>query len=288
MTKLKTMLKREQIIAWGQIIGGCLIGALAYPWFLVPNHIAPGGLTGLATVLNYLFGLPVGTTSLILNIPLFLVGYRSMGGMFAVRSLAATLLFSLFIDMLPLPCLTQDPMLASVFGGALLGIGLGLILRAGATTGGTDMAARMVHKLIPHLTVGMILFAIDGIVVVLAGIYIHIEHALYAFISIFVSSQAINLVVDGLTTEKACYVITSATDQVRTQLMSELNRGVTLLSAKGGYSGEERPLLLCVVSAQEVARLKLIVRRADEKAFVFISDAHEVLGEGFRQLNAEE
>lgn len=287
MSKLNGILKREKIIAWVQIVAGCLIGALAYPWFLVPNHIAPGGLTGLATVLNYLFGLPVGTTSLVMNIPLFLLGLRAMGGMFAVRSLVATLLFSLFIDILPLPCLTQDPMLASVFGGALLGVGIGLILRAGATTGGTDMAARMVHKLIPHLTVGMILFAIDGVVVVLAGIYIHIEHALYAFISIFVSSQAINLVVDGLTTEKACYVITTATDRVRREVMSELNRGVTLLSAKGGYSGEERPLLLCVVSAQEVARLKLIVRRADEKAFVFISDAHEVLGEGFRQLKEE-
>lgn len=285
--KQKNWLTRENLIARGQIVLGCLIGALAYPWFLVPNHIAPGGLTGLATVFNYLFGWPVGTTSLLMNIPLFLIGFKAMGGGFAIRSLAATLLFSLFIDLLPLGCLTQDPMLASVFGGALLGVGLGLILRAGATTGGTDMAARMVHKHLPYLSVGMILFAIDGIVVVLAGIYIHIEHALYAFISIYVSSRLINLVIDGPTTEKACYVITSAYEQVKTQLMEELNRGVTLLSAKGGFSGEERPILLCVVSAQEVARLKMIVRRIDDKAFVFISDAHEVLGEGFRQLTEE-
>lgn len=287
MKKQKQWLTRENLIAWGQIVLGCLIGALAYPWFLVPNHIAPGGLTGLATVFNYLFGWPVGTTSLLMNIPLFLIGFKSMGGGFAIRSLAATLLFSLFIDLLPLGCLTQDPMLASVFGGALLGAGIGLILRAGATTGGTDMAARMVHKHLPYLSVGMILFAIDGIVVVLAGIYIHIEHALYAFISIYVSSMLINVVVDGLTTEKACYVITSAYEQVKTEVMTELNRGVTLLSAKGGFSGEERPILLCVVSAQEVARLKMIVRRTDDKAFVFISDAHEVLGEGFRQLTEE-
>lgn len=287
MKKHKQWLTRENLIAWGQIVLGCLIGALAYPWFLVPNHIAPGGLTGLATVFNYLFGWPVGTTSLLMNIPLFLIGFKAMGGGFAIRSLAATLLFSLFIDLLPLGCLTQDPMLASVFGGALLGVGLGLILRAGATTGGTDMAARMVHKHLPYLSVGMILFAIDGIVVVLAGIYIHIEHALYAFISIYVSSMLINLVIDGPTTEKACYVITSAYEQVKTEVMAELNRGVTLLSAKGGFSGEERPILLCVVSAQEVARLKMIVRRTDDKAFVFISDAHEVLGEGFRQLTEE-
>ena len=287
MKKHKQWLTRENLIAWGQIVLGCLIGALAYPWFLVPNHIAPGGLTGLSTVFNYLFGWPVGTTSLLMNIPLFLIGFKAMGGGFAIRSLAATLLFSLFIDLLPLGCLTQDPMLASVFGGALLGAGIGLILRAGATTGGTDMAARMVHKHLPYLSVGMILFAIDGIVVVLAGIYIHIEHALYAFISIYVSSMLINVVVDGLTTEKACYVITSAYEQVKTEVMAELNRGVTLLSAKGGFSGEERPILLCVVSAQEVARLKMIVRRTDDKAFVFISDAHEVLGEGFRQLTEE-
>ena len=170
MKKHKQWLTRENLIAWGQIVLGCLIGALAYPWFLVPNHIAPGGLTGLATVFNYLFGWPVGTTSLLMNIPLFLIGFKAMGGGFAIRSLAATLLFSLFIDLLPLGCLTQDPMLASVFGGALLGAGIGLILRAGATTGGTDMAARMVHKHLPYLSVGMILFAIDGIVVVLAGI----------------------------------------------------------------------------------------------------------------------
>lgn len=287
MKKQKNWLNREALIGWGQIVLGCLIGALAYPWFLVPNHIAPGGLTGLATVLNYLFGWPVGTTSLLMNIPLFLIGFKAMGGGFAIRSLVATLLFSLFIDLLPFGCLTQEPMLASVFGGALLGAGIGLILRAGATTGGTDMAARMVHKHLPYLSVGMILFAIDGIVVVLAGICIHIEHALYAFISIYVSSMLINVVVDGLTTEKACYVITSAYEQIKTELMAELNRGVTLLSAKGGFSGEERPILLCVVSAQEVARLKIIVRRTDDKAFVFISDAHEVLGEGFRQLTEE-
>jgi len=264
-----------------------VIGALAYPWFLVPNHIAPGGLTGLATVLNYLFGLPVGITSLVLNVPLFLIGYRSMGRAFAFRSLVATLLFSLMIDALPLEAATTDPLLGAWFGGVLLGAGLGLILRGGATTGGTDMAARMVHKRFVHLSVGTILFAIDCVVVLLAGIYIHLEYALYAFISIFVSTQVINVVLEGLTTEKACYVITAQYEQVKNELMEEMNRGVTLLSARGAFSGDERPVLLCVISAQEVARLKAIVRRADAKAFVFITDAHEVLGEGFRRLTEE-
>ena len=287
MSKLKKILKQEQTLAWAQIVAGCLIGALAYPWFLVPNHIAPGGLTGLATVLNYLFGLPVGTTSLVMNIPLFLVGYKAMGGGFALRSLAATLLFSLFIDMLPLPCLTQDPMLASVFGGALLGVGIGLILRAGATTGGTDMAARMVHKYLPFLSVGMFLFLIDCIVVVAAWIFIGSSEALYALICIFVSGKAVDMVMLGLSSNKACFVITSEWERVSQRLMTEMDRGVTQLSARGAYSGAERPVVLCVLPPQEVSRLKAIVRQEDEKAFMFITEAHEALGEGFSSLTSE-
>ena len=134
--------KKELLSAYGQIVLGCVIGAAAYPAFLVPNRIAPGGLTGMAIILNHLFGLPIGTTSLLMNIPLFLMGYKAMGGIFAFRSLLATLLFSALIDLLPLPVISNDPLLGTLFGGAVLGIGLGLILRGGATTGGTDMIAR--------------------------------------------------------------------------------------------------------------------------------------------------
>ena len=142
--------KKEIFQAYVQIIIGCVIGAAAYPLFLIPNNIAPGGLTGAATILNFLFGWPVGTVSLIMNIPLFIIGYRTMGKIFAFRSLIATLLFSVLIDVLPLQPITVepvlDPLLGTLFGGVLLGIGLGLILRGGATTGGTDMIARMVQQ----------------------------------------------------------------------------------------------------------------------------------------------
>ena len=278
------VLKNEQFLSYWQIIIGSLIGAVAYPLFLVPNHIAPGGLTGLATVLNYLFQWPVGTVSLLLNIPLFIVGYRSMGRVFAFRSLFATVLFSFLIDLIPLPSMTANPLLGAVFGGVLLGAGLGLILRGGATTGGTDMAARMVHSRFQHVSVGALLFVIDCAVVLMAGVTIEAEYALYAFISIYVSSRVIDMVMMGLTSDKACYVISEKHESIKQELMTQLERGVTVLHAEGGWSGQSRPLLLCVLSAQEVGRLKAIVRSVDESAFVFISDAHEVLGEGFRKL----
>ena len=280
----KNLLKNEQLASAVQIALGCALGALAYPLFLVPNHIAPGGLTGLATVLNYLFHWPVGTTSLVMNVPLFIIGYRAMGRVFVVRSLVATVLFSVLIDVIPLPPMTQQPMLGALFGGVLVGAGLGLILRGGATTGGTDMVARMIHNRFQHISVGAFLFLIDCCVVLMAGFFIEAEYALYAFVALYAASKLIDVVMVGLTREKACYIISTQHEQVKREIMEKLDRGVTVLHAEGGYSGQDRPVLLCVLSAQELGRLKAIVREADEDAFLFISDAHEVLGEGFRKL----
>jgi len=282
--KKLSILKNEQVMAYLQIAVGCLLGAMAYPMFLTPNYIAPGGLTGVATVLNFLFHWPVGTVSLLLNIPLFLIGYRAMGRVFVFRSLIAMLLFSLLIDLLPLPVVTTQPLLGALFGGVLLGVGLGLILRGGATTGGTDMAARMVHNRFQHITVGVLLFGLDCISVLMAGVVIEVEYALYALICIYVSARVIDMVMLGTSREKACYVISTRYEEIKNELMHKLERGVTVLHAEGGWSGEKRPVLLCVLTPQELTQLKAIVRSIDETAFVFISDAHEVLGEGFRKL----
>ena len=276
--------KNEQVLAYTQIVFGCVLGAAAYPLFLTPNHISPGGLTGIAMVFNYLFGAPVGTTSLLMNVPLFIIGFRAMGRVFVFRSLIAALLFSLLIDIIPLPVATMNPLLGAVFGGVILGVGLGLILRGGATTGGTDMAARMLHKKFQHISVGTILFAIDCVSVLMAGISIEVEYALYALICIYISDKVVDMVMTGVTHEKACYIISNHYEAIKQEIMIKLERGVTVLHAEGGWSGQQRPVLLCVLSAQEVGRVKAIVRTADETAFVFISDAHEVLGEGFRKL----
>ena len=279
--------RKETLIAYAQIVLGCIIGGAAYPMFLVPNNIAPGGLTGVATVLNFLMGVPVGLTSMLMNIPLFILGYKAMGRVFVVRSFIATVLFSMAIDLIKVPAVTMDPLLGTLYGGVLLGIGLGLILRGGATTGGTDMVARMVHSRFPFISVGMFLMMIDGLVVVLAGVCVGLNEGLYAMIAIFVSSKLIDMVMAGLTQTRACYIITSATDVVTDRIMKEMDRGVTHLVAKGAYSGTARPVILCVLSSQEVVKLKDIVREEDEKAFMFITGAHEALGEGFSKLSGE-
>lgn len=277
----------DAVIAYVQIVLGCLLGGAAYPLFLVPNNIAPGGLSGLAMILNYLFSTPVGLTSLLMNIPLFLIGYKAMGRVFALRSLVATVLFSVSIDMLKLPAMTNDPLLGTLYGGVLLGVGLGLILRGGATTGGTDMIARMVHSKLPFITVGAFLLMIDCLVVILAGVVMGTSEGLYALISIFASSKVIDMVLAGFSSNKACFIITDKWEQVTGHILHDMDRGVTQLTARGAYSGQERPVVLCVTSPQEVARLKDIVRQEDEKAFMFVTDAHEALGEGFSKLSGE-
>ena len=280
--------RKELLMAYGQIVLGCIVGGAAYPMFMTPNNIAPGGLTGVAMILNYLLGVPVGTTSMLLNIPLFIIGWKAMGRVFVFRSLLATVLFSLAIDLIGLPPVTMDPLLGTLFGGILLGVGLGLILRGGATTGGTDMAARMVHRRFPFITVGAFLMMLDCIVVLMAAVSMGANEALYALICIFVSSRVLDMVLTGITSNKACFIISDAYNKVTDRILNEMERGVTHLTAKGAYTGQERPVVLCVTSRMEVARIKDIVREADENAFMFITEAHEALGEGFSRLGAEE
>ena len=277
---------REFITGYLQILAGCLLGAAAYPAFLIPNNIAPGGLTGVATILNYLFHWPVGTVSLLLNVPLFIIGYRSMGKIFAFRSLIATALFSLLIDVLPIRPVSEDPLLGTLFGGVVLGAGLGLILRGGATTGGTDMIARMVHRRLPFISVGMFLFAIDCLVVLGAAVAIGTEQALYAFINIYVCSKVIDAVMMGFGGNKACFIMSARWEAVTARLMKEVGRGVTHLEARGAYTGKQQPVVLCVAARQEIMLVKRIVQEEDEKAFMFITEAHEALGEGFSRLDS--
>ncbi len=275
----------ERLIAYFEIAVGCIIGGAAYPLFLVPNNIAPGGLTGIATIFNYLWGWPVGLTSMLLNLPLFMIGFKAMGGVFVFRSFVATALFSACIDLIRVPPVTDDILLGSVYGALVLGLGMGLIMRGGATTGGSDMAARMVHKRFPIVTVGAFLFLIDCAVILCAGFTMSAESALYALICIFVNAKAVDLVLAGLGSAKACFVITGCAENIARRVMTELDRGVTKLSGTGAYSGKERTVLISVVSQREVIPFKRIVRQEDEKAFMFIADTHETLGEGFGALN---
>ena len=284
MKLLQRIKANEPLSAWLNIIFGCIIAASAYPMFMTPHNIAPGGLTGVAIILNYLFGVPVGITSLLLCIPLFILGWRTVSAQFALRSLGATVLFSVLIDILPFPSITDDYLMATLFGAIILGIGLAFIMSGNATTGGTDMLAQMLHHYFPSIKVGVFLASLDCCVVLAAWFTMSANAALYALCNIYICARVIDMVLAGFGSAKACYIISKRADTVTQRIMNELERGVTLVDAVGAYSGEERKMVVCVASGREIPRLKRIVKEEDSAAFLFITDTHETLGEGFNKL----
>ncbi|MDI9520930.1 MAG: YitT family protein [Bacillota bacterium] len=288
MSIIRKLNENRIIKQYTLIVIGCFIAAASYPLFLEPNFIAPGGLTGITTILNYHFNLPIGLTSLILNIPLMLAGWRLIGAGFIFRTILATLLFSFLIDLLHLPALSDDPLLASIFGGIMLGVGLALIFRGNATTGGTDLMARIVHHYQRAITIGVFLFAFDTLVILLTWIFLSASHALYAMICVFVIAKVLDQVLTGFGNDKACYIISKQYAQIEKRLMTEMERGVTRFDAVGAYSGEPIKMLLCIVGQFEAPKLKTIVNDEDPTAFMFITDTHETLGEGFAKLIEEE
>ena len=263
------------------IVLGTLIAGWSFGSFFLPHDIAPGGVTGISTVLARFLPLSVGVMSFVINLPLFLLGWRTVGWRFAVRSFAAMSLLSLFIDVLPLCDLTGDVMLASVFGGALMGVGLGMVVRGGATTGGTDMAAKMIHNIIGFASIPSILFAIDALVVVVAAMVFGVKAGLWALIALFVSSYAMDMVITGFNTAMQFMIISNHSDAIIRRIHGELDRGCTRLKAEGTYSGKPVGTLICVLSRTEAPRLKKIVAEIDPDAFVTVCNVHEALGEGF-------
>ena len=288
MGLIKGAFSSKNIRQYVMILLGCMIGAASYPLFLEPNFIAPGGLTGVTTILNYYFGWPIGLTSLLLNLPLMVIGWRMIGARFIVRTVLATLLFSVLIDLMKFKPLIDDPMLASLFGGVLLGFGLALIIRGSATTGGTDLLARIVHRHQRAISIGAFLFAFDLFVILLAWIFLSAQHAMYAIICVFVSAKVLDQVLTGFDTGKACYIVSQKYERIEKRLILEMERGVTRLEAVGAYSGQDIKMLLCVVGRFEAVKVKTIVHEEDATAFMFITDTYETLGEGFTNLAVEE
>ena len=291
MEKLKTIDWRREgcqlVRDYLLVVIGALVTAVSFSWFFLPYDVAPGGVTGIATVLSSLTGLSVGLLSFIINVPLFLTGWRQVGWRFAVRSFIAMVLLSLFIDLLPPLNPTGDIMLATVFGGVLLGVGLGIVVRAGATTGGTDMAAKMIHRLAGFLSIATILFIIDATVVLIAAMAFGIQAGLWALIALFISSTAMDVVIKGFNTAMQFLIITREPEEIVRRIHGDLDRGCTRIKAYGTYSGEEMGTLLCVVARTEAARLKKVIAEADPNAFVTVCDVHEALGEGFAGMGQE-
>lgn len=269
------------------ILLGTFTAGLSLPLFFLPYDIAPGGVSGISTVLASVMPISVGAFSFILNVPLFLMGWRTVGIRFAIRSFIAMSLMSLFIDIIPIRDVSGDVMLASVFGGVLLGVGLGLVVRGGATTGGTDMAAKMIHNHIGFLPIATILFAIDGLVVVVAGAAFGLKAALWALISLFTSTQAMDAVIKGFNTALQFLIISRDSEEIVRRVHTELDRGCTRLMAEGTYSRQPVGTLVCVVSRMEAPRLKKLVAEIDPQAFVTVCNVNEALGEGFDGMSGE-
>ncbi|WP_227762346.1 YitT family protein [Zhaonella formicivorans] len=267
---------------------GTFITALGLVLFLVPNKIAAGGVSGLATVIYYVFKFKVGLTMLALNIPLFLFGLKEMGIRFGLKTLYGTVTLSFFIDLIS-PYLkppTHDLLLASIYGGIVTGLGLGIVFKFGGTTGGTDLAARIIHRYL-KLSVGQSLLLIDASVIALAAMVFNVELALYAFLVVFLTAKVIDLVQEGEGFAKAALVVSDKNKEIGEQVMRVLDRGVTYLQGRGGFTGQNKEVLLVVVSRSEVSRLKQLVAKTDPKAFVIVASVNEALGEGFKNFGTE-
>ncbi|MDW7675798.1 MAG: YitT family protein, partial [Bacillota bacterium] len=267
---------------------GCIIAAAGLVFFLVPNKIAAGGVSGLATVIFHVTGLPVGMTMLAFNIPLFIFGVKKLGVGFGIKSLFGTILLSVSIDLMELwtSPLTEDPLLASLYGGIVVGIGLAIVFRFKGTTGGTTLAAQLFHARFKQISIGQSLLIIDFIVILLAGIAFNIELALYALIAIFVTAKAIDVIQEGVGYAKACFIISDKAPQIADAIISQIDRGGTMLDGYGIYTGKDRQILISVISRNELSELKRIVYCIDPKAFVIVTDANEALGEGFNNLES--
>lgn len=278
---MKTRLLREYIF----IFIGVLLTAVGLDMFLVPNKIAAGGVSGIATIVYYAARFPVGLTMLIINVPLFLIGIRKLGVGFGIRSLFGTVAISLAVDLLApvLPVPTRDPLLASIYGGIVTGIGIGIVFRNGGTTGGTDLAAAIVNNYM-KMSVGVVLFMIDACVIAAAGItFKSAELALYALLTIFLTSRVIDMVQEGFGYAKAALIISDRPREISEAILSQMDRGVTTLKGKGMYTGIDRDVVFSVVTRAEISILKKLVHSIDPKAFVILTDVHEVLGEGFKR-----
>lgn len=265
---------------------GALLLALGYNWFLIPNKIAAGGVSGLATVIYHITGLPVGGVVLAVNIPLFITGILVLGSVFGIKTFYATIMLSVLIDATAfLEPMSHDLLLASLAGGVLVGLGLGIIFHFNGSTGGTDIAAKVVHKLLPFFSIGQVLLAIDSLVVICAGVvFKNYDLMLYAAVSIFVTARVVDAILVGVNYTNTMYIISSKSEEIAQRILSELNRGVTELTGYGKFTGEKRPVLMSVLKSRDVHHVKKLVLELDEHAFVFITSTREVLGEGFTYM----
>jgi uncharacterized membrane-anchored protein YitT (DUF2179 family) len=273
------------------ILLGAILQALSLRVFLIPARLASGGVSGLSQIINSFTGWPIGVMVLIGNIPLFILGWRFLGGpRFAARTAFAILSFSILVDIpfpfIPQDGITGDIVLNSLYGGVVSGIGFGLVYRGRGTSGGSDILARILSSW-RGIPVSQSYLMTDALIIFLAGISFSWENALYALVMLYVSGIAAESISQGSNILRTGLIITAQPEQIIEEIFARLRRGVTIMNAKGGYSGDDKSILLCVVTRAEIPHLKDLTKEVDPKAFLIIGQAHEVRGEGFLPFGDE-
>ena len=280
---------KQLFIAYFWITVGSAVYALGFDWCYAPNAIGFGGITGLAQIINAaLPWAPIGVIVIVLSLPLFILGWRLLGGHLLFSSLYAMFISSVFVDLFAalVPFQPMDPMLAAIFGGILVGISLGVVLLQGATTGGTDLLARLLKLRFAWLPMGKLLMAVDlAVIVAVALAFRNLSSALYGLVSLYIFTAVMDMVLYGLDRAKVAYIISSKPDEVSKAIFQELDRGVTFLHGEGGWSGESKKVLLCAFKQKQIVPLRRMVKEIDPEAFLIVCEAHEVLGDGFRSYH---
>ena len=285
-------LLRGYIKEYFMIFAGSLFYAAGFQIFLYRNDIITGGVTGIAMIINLISHLPVGILVIIMNIPLFIMARMSFGRRSTIASLICMLLSSLMIDAIAVHVDTialsnVDMMVSSVYGGLLMGIGLGVVYLTGATTGGVDIVAKFLRSKWQHINLGMMILILDVLVILVFAVSFNkIESALYALIAMFINATVVDVVLYGLNSSKACYIISEKSDTIKQRLLDELDRGVTVLHGEGGYTGDRKDILLCTINKRQISQLRSIIRQEDSAAFVMVSDVKDVFGDGFEDIHS--
>ena len=270
-------------------LAGSFLFAVSIDTFTAPNQIAAGGLTGVATILNHMFGIPIGTANILMNVPLLIWAYVEMGYQIIIKTVVATIVSSAMIDvMVPyLPQYQGEPLITIVFGGCLAGLGLALILMRGGTTGGTELAANLLSLHIHGFSLGKFIMVIDLVIVLASAVvYQEYESPLYAILVIYITSKVIDAVLYGTDrgTGKVMFIISPKNKEIARRIMDDLERGVTELRSRGAYSGQEGTVLMCAVSRQEVHKIYDIIHEIDINAFIVVNEAGEITSLGFREF----
>ena len=278
---------KKNVIAYLWITLASAIYAVGFNWCYEPNQIGFGGITGVGQIINHFIpGIPIGTAVILLNIPLFLLGWRLLGGHLLVSSLYAMLASSVFVDLLHLFYTFQpmEPFLACVFGGVIIGLSLGIIFLQGATTGGTDLIARLLKLKLAWLPMGKLLMLVDLLVIAaVALVFRSIYSALYGVVTLYLSSFVMDQVLYGIDNAKVAYIISPEYKKINDAVIRDMERGVTILNGTGGWTGEDKRVLLVAFKQRQIVALKRTVKEIDPEAFLIVCPAHEVLGNGFRR-----